>query len=66
MNKTIAAVPSAEEAAELYAAIDKVLGKIDKLRVKMRRDDAVIEESSRATRVMLADLADLLAELKAA
>ncbi len=66
MDETIVAEPTAEEAAELYAAIDQVLAKMDEIREKMRRDDAVIEESSRASRVMLADIAELLAELKAA
>ncbi len=66
MSETVAAEPTAEEAAELYAAIDQVLARIDEIREKMRRDDAVIEESSRATRVMLADITELLAELKAA
>ncbi len=66
MNETIAAEPTDQEAAELYAAIDQALAKMDELHEKMRRDDAVIEESSRATRVMLADVAELLAELRAA
>ncbi len=62
----MAAEQTALEVAELCAAIDQVLSRMDELREKMRRDDTVIEESSRATRAMLADIAELLAELKAA
>ncbi len=66
MTKKIAVETTVEEAAELYAAIDQALAKMDELHEKMRRDDAVIEESSRATRQMLDEIAELLAELKAA
>ena len=56
MSETITSEPTAEESAELYAAIDQALAKMDELHEKMRRDDAVIEESSRATREMLGEM----------
>ena len=66
MDETMTAEPSAQEIIELCTVIDRTLAKMDELRERMRRDDVVIEESSRATRARLADIAELLAELKAA
>ena len=66
MDETVAAEPTEQEVAELYAAIDQALARMDELREKMRLDDVAIKESSRATRAMLADIHQLLAELKAA
>lgn len=66
MDETMTIEPNAQETADLYAAIDQAIAKMDEIRERMRRDDAEIEESSRATRAMLADIAELLAELRAA
>ncbi len=66
MDETIAAEPTAQETAELCAAIDRAIAKMNELREKMRRDDAMIEEASRKTRATLAEIAEVLADLKAA
>ncbi len=55
-----------QEIAELCAAIDRTIAKMNELREKMRRDDPVIEEARRRTRATLAEIAEVLAELKAA
>ncbi len=65
-TESIAREITEQETAELCVAIDQALAKMDELREKMRRDDAVIEESSRATWAILADVNKLLTELRAA
>ncbi len=66
MDETMAVEPTTQETAELCTAIDRALAKMDELRERMRRDDAVIAEASRKTRATLAEIAEVLAELKAA
>ena len=51
---------------ELQAAIDRCLAKIDELQERMRAKDAAIEASRQETLANLADIAEVLAELKAA
>ena len=51
---------------ELQAAIDRCLAKIDELQERMRLKDAAIEASRQETLANLAEIAEVLAELKAA
>ncbi len=54
------------EAAEMETAIAQWLAQMEEMRKQMRRQDAAIEEASKETRAVLADIAEILAELKAA
>ncbi len=54
------------DTAELRAAIAQCLARIDELHENMRRADSAIEESRRQTLANLADINEVLAELKAA
>jgi molecular chaperone GrpE (heat shock protein) len=56
MAETVTMEPTASEAAELRAEIDRMLAEIDQLRDKMRRDDVEIELSRKRTQAILADL----------
>ena len=66
MDKTLTLETDNPNAAELQAAIAQCLAKIDELREDMRRADSVIEEAQRQTLANLADINEVLAELKAA
>ncbi len=66
MGQSMTTELTPQETVELCAAIDRAIAKMDELREKMRRDDAVIKETSRRTRATLAGIAEVLAELKAA
>ncbi len=66
MDKILSMNPAVEGAAELHAAIAQCLGEIDDIRRQMSRQDVSIEQSSQETRAVLAEIADVLAELKAA
>ncbi len=57
---------SPRELSELRAAIAQSIARMDELRERMRRDSAEIEESRQATHALLADIAEVLADLKAA
>lgn len=66
MQKTLTMEPSDHEAAEIQAAIARCITEIDGLRDEMRRDKAAIEGSQARTDAVLAEIADVLADLKAA
>ncbi len=54
------------DAAELKTAINRCLAKIDEVREGMQHRDASIEAARKETLANLADIADVLADLKAA
>ncbi len=56
MSKTLTLEPTAEDASELQAAIDRCIAEMKQLRKKMRKDQAEIEESAAETRQILSDL----------
>ncbi len=60
MEKTLALEPTAEEAAELQAALARSIAEMDELRRRMRSDQAEIEKSAARTRAMLVDLSAAL------
>ena len=66
MDKTLPLDADNMEIAELQAAIAQCLTKIDELRAKMRRSDANIAAARKETLANLADIAEVLADLKAA
>ncbi len=54
------------EAAEMETAIAEWHDQMEEMREQMRRRDAAIEEASKETRAVLADITQILTELKAA
>ena len=66
MDKILTLEPTGGEAAELPAAIERCFAEMDELRAQMRRDQAEIEASGSRTDAMLAEIANVLTELKAA
>jgi DNA-binding protein H-NS len=56
MNKTLTAEPTADETAEMIAAIQEAIAEIDRLREQMRADNVAILESRARTRAILAEL----------
>lgn len=66
MQKTLTMEPGDHEATEMQAAIARFFAEIDEVREEMRRDKAAIESSQARTDAVLAEVADVLADLKAA
>lgn len=66
MQKTLTMEPGDHEAAEVQAAITRCIAEIDELRDEMSRDRAAIEDSQARTDAVLAEIAEILADLKAA
>lgn len=66
MNNTLTLESDSPSTEELQAAIDRCLAKMDELRERMHRMDTAIEASRKETLANLADIAEVLAELKAA
>ena len=66
MDETLTFDTGTPSNAELEAAIDRCLAKIDELRERMHRRDAAIEAARKETLANLAIIADVLADLKAA
>ena len=66
MEKTLPLDTDSAETAELQAAIAQCLKKVDELRAKMRRSDAKIAAARKETLANLADIAEVLADLRAA
>ncbi len=54
------------EAAKMQDAIARCIAEIDELRTEMRRDEEAIEKSSLRTDAILTDIAQTLAEMRAA
>ena len=65
-DKTLSGEPSAQEAAELQAAIAQCFAEMDQLRGQMHLKDAAIEAARKETLANLEEIAHVLAELKAA
>ena len=66
MEKILTLDPRSEESAKLIAAIASCLNKIDALREEMQREEKAIEQSRQRTDATLAEISDILADLKAA
>jgi chromosome segregation ATPase len=66
MGQTLPLEADDPEAAEMRTAIAQWLAQVAELRQQMRRHDAAIEEASAETRGVLAQIAEILADLKAA
>ncbi len=66
MEKTLPLDAEDSETTELKAAIAECLARMDELRAKMRRSDAAIAAAREETLANLSDIAEVLAELKAA
>lgn len=66
MEKTLAFEPSDQEAVQVQAAITRYITEIDDLREEMLREGEAIERSSERTDAILTEIAEILAELKAA
>ena len=66
MEKTLTLEPSEHEAAQMQAGISRCIAEIDELREEMRRDEEAIERSSERTDAILAEIAEVLAALRAA
>lgn len=66
MDKTLTAEPSAREAREMIAAIARYVAEIDRLREEMHREQQAIEASGARTDAILAEIAELLTDLRAA
>lgn len=66
MDQTVRPEADNPEAIEMRTAIERWLAQMEELRQQMRRHDAAIEEASAETRVVLAEIAEILAGLKAA
>ena len=66
MEKTLITNPNAREAKEMMAAISRYIAEIDTLREEMHRDDQTIAETSKRTDSILAEIAKLLTDLRAA
>ncbi len=66
MEKTLTLEPGDQEAVHMQTAIARCITEIDDLREEMRREGEAIERSSDRTEVILAEIAEVLAELKAA
>ena len=62
MAETVMKEPSAREAADLRAEIDRMLAEIDEVRAQMRRDDEEIERSRARTQAILTNLNALFAK----
>ncbi len=54
------------ETAEMEIAIARWIAQMAEMRKQMGRQDVTIEEASQETRAVLADITQILAELKAA
>jgi len=66
MQKTLTMEPGDHEAAEMRTAITRCIAEIDELRDEMSRDKAAIESSQTRTDAVLEEIAEVLADLKAA
>lgn len=66
MGKTLAMDSGDQEAVEMREAITRYIAEIDELRDEMSREKAAIESSQARTDAVLAEVAEVLAELKAA
>lgn len=66
MDQTLPLESDDQEAAEMQTAIAQWLAEMEELRQQMRRHDAAIEQTSAETRVVLAEIAEVLVGLKAA
>ncbi len=66
METTLTLDPSHSEAAKMQNAIARCIAEIDELRAEMCRDEEAIEKSSLHTDAILADIAQTLAEMRAA
>ena len=66
MEKTLTFEPSDQEAVQVQAAIARCIAEIDDLREEMQREGEAIERSSERTDAILTEIAEVLAELKAA
>ena len=66
MQKTLTMEPEDHEAAEMRAAITRCIAEIDELRDEMSHEKAAIESSQARTDAVLAEIAEVLADLKAA
>ncbi len=66
MEKTLTLEPGDQEAVQMHAAIDRCIAEIDDLREEMRREGEAIERSGERTDAILTEIAEVLAELKAA
>ena len=66
MEKTLAIEPGKQEAAQMQEAIARYIAEIDDLREEMRRESEAIERSSERTDAILGEIAEVLAELRAA
>ncbi len=66
MEEVLTAEPSAREAGEMIAAITRYIAEIDNLREEMHRDEKAIDESRKRTDAILAEIAELLTDLRAA
>ncbi len=66
MEKILTLQPSEQEAIEMQAAIARSIAEIDELRDEMCRDEEATEKSRKQTDAILADIAEILADLKAA
>ncbi len=66
MEETLPLETDDSETAELKAAIAQCLARMTELREKMRRSDVAIAAAREETLANLSDIAEVLAELKAA
>ena len=65
MDEALKLDTTAEEAAEMQAAIARMIAEMKQLREQRQHDRAEIEKSQIETRAMLDTIAEVLAELKA-
>jgi hypothetical protein len=66
MDETLTLNPTADEAGDWQEAIRQCFVEIERLRGRMRDDQAEIEASGARTDEMLAEITEALGELKAA
>jgi uncharacterized coiled-coil DUF342 family protein len=67
MEKTLAIEePGEQEAVRMQEAIARYIAEIDQLREEMRREGEAIGRSGERTDAILSEIAEVLAELKAA
>ncbi len=66
MGTTLTAESETREAREMMAAITRYITEIDALRDEMHRDQKAIDESGKRTDAILAEISELLEELRAA
>ncbi len=66
VEDTLPAEPGARQASEMIAEITRYIAGIDELREEMHRDHKTIGETSDRTDAILAEIAELLSNFRAA